>query len=188
MSTNSIYPGILCDSIEFFTLPNGQFKAFNAGQIIPFYATPYPYLQLVRETIEADEPAKVILMQMHPDSEMMRVEQYCRCNFSGLDFVPDIKEGIMQKGEYWDCPKRDLCPGDGIICKPLTYNNKVINSLEIKIIQKSVSDKTNDVIAEELFLPLGTFHLLKKQLHDKLGVFTKQELTLIAVSLNLIQI
>lgn len=186
--STKLYPGLLCDAVEFFEADNGEFKAFNGGEVINFYETPYSYLQLIRENIDADPAAKAILMLMHPDSEMKQIEQYCRCNFSGLDYTPDIKDGVLQKGEYWPCPKRGICPGEGIVCKPLMYNGHVISSTEIQIIQKSISDKTNELIADELCLPMGTFHLFKKKLHEKLGVSTKQEITLIAISLNVIQV
>lgn len=52
--------------------------------------------------------------------------------------------------------------------------------------QFSSTEKTNEVIAEDMEMTMGTFHKQKKQLHDFFGVQTKQGLTMIATFLNII--
>jgi DNA-binding CsgD family transcriptional regulator len=183
----SLYPGLLCDSVEFFRFGK-QLKFMTSGAVKPFYELSSMHYQLLREQAHADKDAWEVLMIMHPDSEMKRIEKYTSCNFSGLDYTPDIERGELQKGEYWDCPERGSCIGEGKICKPLTFNGQVISKLEIEIIKLSVTDKKNEAIAQELLLPLGTFHLIKKKLHEKLGVASKQQLVLIAIALNIISL
>lgn len=182
---NKIYPGLMCNSLEFFNTSQ-ELKYFHQGRLQSFKELPFYYIQLIREAIQKDTAIEFELQRMHPDSEMKRIEQFAVCNFSGLDHEPDIENGVLQQGEYWDCPKRGICIAEGIICKSLSYNGNTLNTVEINMVKLLITDMTNEVIADKLVLALGTFHLFKKTLYKKLKVTTKQELTLIALSLNII--
>ena len=180
-----IYPGLLCDNLEFFK--DGDTKKFISGGTVKHISDlPFYYLQLIREKIAQNKDVERELMRMHPDSEMKRVEQFIECNFSGLDYEPDIANNELQQGEYWDCPKRGICPAEGIVCKPLTYNGCAIAHLEVRMMRLLATDMTNEVMAEKLLLPYGTFNKVKARLYDKLGVYTKQEVSIIAMSLNIL--
>jgi DNA-binding CsgD family transcriptional regulator len=181
-----VYPGLMCDSVELFH-DGKELKAITGGRVKSFSELSFYHFHTIREAIAADQEALAELMRMHPDSEMKRIEQFAICNFSGLDHEPDIRNGVLQQGEYWDCPKRGLCTGEGKICKALKYKDNVISPVEVTLMKMIVTTKTNEVIAAEMFLPLGTFHLFKRKLYEKLGVETKQEVALIAVALNIIQ-
>ena len=182
---NKIYPGLICNALEFFH-DGYELRVLSGGILKSFRDLPYYFIQLIREKIAERAEVETELMRMHPDSEMKRIEQYAICNFSGLDYEPDIIKGVLQEGEYWDCPKRGICPGEGKICKQLTYNGHTISFQEIRMIKLLVTDMTNEVMAETLFLPMGTFHKIKKNLYQKLDVYTKQEIALIAIGLNII--
>ena len=113
--------------------------------------------------------------------------QFLKCRYGGLDFSADIKDNHFQEGDYWDCPKRATCAFNGIICKAPTYNGQKLSPIDIKLMKLLSTNATNEVIADALNLALGTFHKLKKALYVKLNnIQTKQELALIAKSLNLI--
>jgi hypothetical protein len=180
-----VYPGLLCNSLEFFKDGN-MTRFFNEGRVKPFYELPSFYIQVIKEYIENNPEVERALMVMEPNSEIKRLEKFCQCRFGGLDFNPDIKDGKLQEGDYWECPVRDICPAAGLVCVPLKYGGQVISAREIKLIKNLVTDLTNETIAEEMFMPLGTFHLHKKKLYNKLKIKTKQELTLIAVKLNIL--
>lgn len=182
---NKVFPGLMCDSLEFFNTGK-DLMYFNKGRLRSFKELPFSYVQVIREKIKADPAIQSELMQMHPDSEMKRIEQFAICNFSGLDHEPDIQNGILQEGEYWNCPMRGSCIAEGILCKPLTYNGQPINAVEITMIKLLVTKMTNETIADTMLLPLGTFHMFKKHLYDKLKISTKQELTRIADRINII--
>src|SRR5690606_32617200 len=99
----------------------------------------------------------------------------------------DISEtGKLQDGEYWECPLRGKCTSEGVLCKMPKVGAERLTPTEIKLIQLSTTDKTNDVIAEEMQLPLGSFHKSKKLLYNKLNINTKQCLTRMAMALNFI--
>lgn len=186
-TTNRTYPGMLCTGTEFFT-DNDGLKIIQNGKVLSFCETSLDTLAFLHKTIQKDKAANLELHDMHPNSKFKRIEQFVKCRFGGLDFKPDIKDGVLQDGEYWDCPKRGSCKSEGILCKLPTYNGARLEPKEIKILQLMATDKKNNVIADELNLPLGSFHKVKQVLYLKLGIQTKQEGVMISFFLNLIRL
>lgn len=184
---DKIIPGLLeSNSYEFF-LHKGDLKFVNNGQLKPFVEAPFNVISMLKEAIENNPEAKTILMDWFPDSNFLQLKKYVSCRFGGLDFSPDIIDGELQKGEYWNCPERGKCPGENILCSSPIVNGYPLSNLEIKLTQLLTTDQTNETIATGLGLPLGTFHKLKKELYEKFGsIQTKQCLTKKAYSLNII--
>ena len=73
------------------------------------------------------------------------------------------------------------------VCQSLRYNGHVLTEQDIQLLRLIATSHINEVIAELLNISLGMFHKVKQALYSKLNVQTKQEATLIAVDLNLIQ-
>lgn len=182
---NQLLPGIVNDDVEFF-LDDDMLKVIAAGKVVDFTELSFSNIQILREEIEADKELKMHLLDMHPNSEYKRLEQFVRCRFGGLDYEGDITRNGVQKGEWWDCPLRGHCASEGILCKPVSFNGNQLNDKDISLVQLLATNYTNEHIAETMHLPLGSFHLAKKRLYQKLGVQTKQESTIIAQRLNLI--
>ncbi|WP_162926924.1 LuxR C-terminal-related transcriptional regulator [Flavobacterium psychrotrophum] len=182
---NKVYAGILCDNVEMFN-DGKKLQVLRGGRRTSFNDLPFAYIQLIREAVAKNPDIDRHLKLMHPESEMKRIEQFAICNFSGLDFTPDIQNGQMQEGEYWNCPKRGVCPAEGIVCKPLSYQGQSLLGTEVVMMKLLTTDKTNDVIAEEMKLPKGTWEVMRTALYRKLEVTTKQEITIIALRLNII--
>lgn len=186
-TNNGIYPGMLCSSTEFFVSDN-ETKIIQSGKVLPFCEISFGTLELLKEAINADLSVKLELHDMHPNSEILRVEQFARCRFGGLDFQGDIKEGKLQDGEYWACPNHGNCKSEGILCKLPSFNDQRLTAQDVQLLQMTSTNKTNEVIADELQLPMGSFHKAKKFLYIKLGIQTKQEGVMISFLLNLIQL
>jgi hypothetical protein len=184
---NGMYPGMLCNSTEFFVCEK-ETKIIQSGRVLPFCEISLGTLEVLKEAINADLPAKLELHDMHPTSEMMRIEQFARCRFGGLDFEGDIKEGNLQDGEYWACPNHGSCKSEGILCKLPTYNDIRLTKQDVELLQLTATNLTNEVIGEKMGLPMGSFHKAKKFLYIKLGIQTKQEGVMISFLLNLIQL
>lgn len=184
MYTN-VLPGMMCSSVEFFVVEN-VVKAINHGKVLDFNDIPIGIVELLREEINKDENVKLSLFEMQPDSEWKRLEQFVKCRLGGLDFQGDIKEGNMQDGEFVDCPLRGTCPHEGVVCKLPVVNQYRLNSEDVKLMQLSSTEKTNEVIIEEMQIPAGTFHKHKAALHQNLKVQTKQGLAIISKTLGLI--
>lgn len=181
-----IIPGLLDANFEFFNASDDVMFVQN-GNVQSFSNLPAPIHSLLKETIEKDSEVKKILNDWHPDSEFHQIKQLVSCRFGGMDFKADIENGVLQEGEYWSCPKSGNCKAEGILCKSPEVNGNALSKMEIELIKLSTTDKTNEVIAEILEIPLGTYHKMKKILHQKLGnIQTKQCLTRIAYELNII--
>lgn len=182
-----MYPGMLCSSTEFF-VSDGAVKIIQNSKVLPFCEISSATMQILDEAINSDLAVKLELFDMHPNSKMRRIEQFAKCRFGGLDFQGDLKDGVLQDGEYWECPNHGNCKSEGILCKLPTYNHQRLEKQEVKLLQFMASNMTNDVIADELSMPLGSFHKLKKNVYDKLGIQTKQEGTMVSFFLNLIRV
>lgn len=186
-TANRVYPGMVDSSIEFF-LSDDNLHVIQNNKVLPFCEISLDTIDLLQNEINNDINVKLALLEMCPSSSMQRVEQFARCRFGGLDFEGDIKNGELQDGEFWECPNRGNCPHEGTLCKLPTYNNVRLTKQEVELIQLTSTDKINEVIAEEMRLPMGSFNKAKKYLYERLAVQTKQEVVRIGVYLNLIQL
>lgn len=180
-----IYPGLVGRGVEFF-LHGNQLKIISKGKMKDFKDAPYAYHQILKEAIEKEPEVRKILREWYPNSELKRLVQFGSCRFGGLDFQADIIDFKLQPGEYRECPLRGKCKGEGILCKAPRFRGKVISFKEVKLIQLLVGTDTNETIAVNLHMALGSLHLMKKKLYHKLKIQTKQELAIIARDLNLI--
>lgn len=186
-TTNKTFPGMICSSTEFFNEGN-ETKIIQSGKILPFSELSFGTMQILDEAIHADKQINIELHDMHPTSKMKRLEQFAKCRFGGLDFQADIRDGVLQDGEYWPCPNHGNCASEGILCKLPKVNGERLTTQEIKLLQLTSTNLTNDVIGEEMKLPMGTLHKLKKNLWQKLKIQTKQEGVMVSFLLNLIQV
>lgn len=185
-SRSNLYAGMLDSGVELFVVED-ELKYISGGKIKEFTELPFIIIQILREEIEKNKKLKMALLDWHPNSEYNRLEQFGKCRFGGLDFEADIKNNKLQEGEYWNCPKRATCAYNGIVCRAPKFNGNLLSELDVKLMRLLSSPKTNEVIADELKLPFGSFHKLKQSLYAKLGnIQTKQENALIAKSLNII--
>lgn len=183
-----IYPGLVCDSVEFFSR-DGQMKFIQSGQVRSLSELPFPIIETIKKVIQENEELQTELEYHHPESEWGQISMLVNCRFGGLDFFPDLKDGKLSDGDYWDCPVRGNCRSEGIICKSPVFQGQSLSKDEVKLIQLLSTTETNENIAQTMEMPLGSFHLIKKRLYEKLGnIQTKQELALIAVRLNLISV
>ncbi len=186
MTMTKMYPGMNCNSIEFFVL-DSMAKAIHKGKVIDFTEIPLGIIELLREEIKKDKEVNLILHDLYPDSEWKRLEQFVSCRFGGLDFKSDITaDGQLQDGEFWDCPKRGNCPHEGKLCKLPMVNDYRLTETDVKLMQLSTSEMTNEHIASELEMPLGSFHKAKAFIHSLLGVQTKQGITKVCIFFGLI--
>lgn len=178
-------PGMTDSSVEFFS-DSGQMKIIKNSQVLPFTEISFIEMEVIKKEIEKDQNVISALKEMQPDSDMKRIEQFVLCRFGGLDHTGDIVEGVLQDGEYWPCPLHGNCKYEGTLCKLPVVNGQRLVREEIEILQLAATDKTNDVIAEELGFCLGTFHKFKRLLYEKLNILTKQEAAIFAFINNII--
>lgn len=182
---SKVYPGLLCASVEVF-LHENQLKAFVQGQTYDFQNLPYAYHTIFSEALSKEPETQSILKEWHPDSKVKQLEQFVKCRFGGLDYTPDIKNMELQDGEYWECPLRGMCKGEGIVCRSVMYNDQILNNKHIKLLKMLATNMTNQSLYEAMGMHEGTFNKFKKELYAILGIQTKQEAACISKDLNLI--
>lgn len=186
MQTQSkVFPGMLNQSTEFFNSDNGLMFIQN-GFVKPFCDLPFTTIEYFKELLNLEDATRIILNEWFPDQKMKQIEKLISCRFGGLDFVPDFENGKMQDGEYWECPMLGNCKGEGVVCKSPCINGHKLSAQEIKIIQLSTTELTNDVIADKLNMPMGSFNKLKHQVYQLIDAVTKQKVTQFAYQNNFI--
>lgn len=188
MTTNNLnaFPGMLDQSTEFFIYQD-KLKVIQNGNIKDLSDIPIHSIELLKKEIKANKQVNLALHDLHPTSKFKRIEQFITCRFGGLNHQPDIKDGKLQDGEYWSCPKRGSCPHEGVLCKLPIVKEERLTKQDVQLMQLLATEKTNEVIASEMHLAPGTFHQVKKYLYRKIGnVQTKQASTQIAQFFNLI--
>jgi hypothetical protein len=184
-NNTGVYPGMVNAETEVFN-HGDSLLAIHGGRTISFDELPLEVFKKINDILNTDHAAQLQLSKWHPGNPKAQLKKFASCRFGGLDHTPDFGES-MQCGEYWECPQRGKCDGEGVVCKMPIYKNVRLTSNDVKLIKLLTTVSTNDVIAQQLCMALGSFHLAKKKLYQKLGVMTKQEITRVAVALNIIQ-
>lgn len=176
------------DSLElFFHEEEEKMKAIIQGKVVDFSELESEDIQFLIEILETEMSTAVTLREMcGPDVQTM-LEKLARCRFGGLNFQPDyLPLSQTSFADAVDCPRRSSCPGCGIVCKNIVHNGEELNHTDIRAIQLMASDYKNEVVAEKLNMPLGSFHVYRTNLYKRSGVKSKPELASVGVQLGLI--
>ncbi|WP_271406602.1 helix-turn-helix transcriptional regulator [Tenacibaculum soleae] len=181
----SLYPGMLCNGVEFFAVES-EMKFIANGEVKPILNLPYQIVELGHEHIDKEPDLLKALQEWHPNSKTSQFNQFLKCRYGGLDYSADLEDNQFKDGDYFHCSKRSTCKYNGVICLSPKYKGKKLTAIEIKLMQLLSTNLTNEVIAEKLTIPYGSFHKYKQVLYEKLEVQTKPEIALITKSLNLI--
>lgn len=181
----TLYPGMICSGVEFFAVES-KLKFISDGKIECISKLPFSIIQITQEEIAKNDQVSEALHEWHPNSKFDRLIQFLHCRYGGLDHAADMENNHFKEGDYWDCPNRKTCKFNGLICKAPIYNGNMLTPLDIKLMKLTSTTLTNETIADHLDIPFGSFHKFKQTLYAKLGVQTKQEVALIAKSLNII--
>lgn len=184
-NANRIYPGLLCNSIEFF-VAGTRLKVLSGGQVKDINDASYCQQQVLKEAIKKEPAVNAMLHDWYPDSEMQRIIQYGSCRFGGLDYQPDYQNSQLQDGEYSFCAARGMCPGEGVLCKAPKCRGTELSFQEINLLQLLAGKDTNEVIAEKMEMPLGSLHPFKQKVYQKFNIQTKQEAAMVVRDLNLL--
>lgn len=185
MTNQNLLPGLLDDSIEFF-IDADNIKAITNGAVIDFANLSFDAIKVLQDAIDSDHDVKMHLFDMHPTDKYKRLEQFVKCRFGGLDYQADMSSEGLQDGEWWPCALRGSCASEGVLCKAVKFNGQRLDNQDVNLVQQLSTNNTNEVIASEMDMPMGSLHLAKKKLYRKLGIQTKQEATIIGQRLNLI--
>jgi hypothetical protein len=184
MNNARIYPGMLDHNTEIFNHVNKTMAILN-GEVIPFNRLPYLVLERLKIILNSDKGALQQVKAWYPNSEIDQLKKFASCRFGGLDFTPDLGDD-HQDGEYWDCPMRGSCVGEGVVCKNVRYKGQEILPHEVRLLKAIATNDTNQTIAENLGIPYGSLHGIKSSLYRKLGgAQTKPQVLSITRDLNI---
>ena len=169
-----IYPGMLDSSKEYFNSGHNVMMIHNgAVQNFDDVAEHPELAQIISEEKDLQE----VLHNWFPDNTRMQQKTLAKCRFGALNFYADINDDEYT-ADHTNCPFRGKCAGENIVCKPAEINGELVPQQEIAILQEVCGDETNVNIAKKLQMPLGTFHVKKTNLYQKLGLTTKQHAVL----------
>ncbi|MEC5157088.1 helix-turn-helix transcriptional regulator [Chryseobacterium sp. MP_3.2] len=188
MNATRLYPGMCDDSLEIFFHPEEQkLKAIDNGSVKDFSVVSAAKKQFLNHMIETDSKLAEVLESMIPNDHLAQIEKIAKCRFGGLNFQPDYCGTTKTiNHDIINCAIRKTCIGCGIVCKNLSYQGEEISNIDVLAIQLMASDHKTEVLAEELNMPLGTFHVYRTKFFNRLGVKSKPELARVGVELGLI--
>lgn len=188
MNATRLYPGMCDDSLEIFFHPEEQkLKAIVNGAVKDFSTLSASKKQFLNRIIETDAQLADVLGTMFPNNNTAQVEKLAKCRFGGLNFQADYCGNTqMQNHDIIDCSIRSTCPGSGIVCKNLNWHGEELTQTDVLAIQLMASDHKTELLAEELEMPLGSFHVYRTKFFNRLGVKSKPELARVGVELGLI--
>lgn len=188
MNATRLYPGMCDDSLEiFFHREEKKLKAIVNGSVKDFSEVSPEKKQFLNRIIENDAHLAEIMETMFPRDKASQIEKLAVCRFGGLNFQADYC-GTTQSHNHdiIDCDIRSTCPGSGIVCKNLKYQEEELTQTDVLAIQLMASDHKTELLAEELHMPLGSFHVYRTKFFNRLGVKSKPELARVGVELGLI--
>lgn len=136
------------------------------------------FLSRIRECYkEAYEALKECYKDSSPNKiyyRYMMVKRFLKCNFARLDSTYFDVDGEKMNFERVDCPLRQECKYDGIICSPIFKTT--LTEREIEIGRLWCGGLSKSEIAGMLFLSPETVNNHIRNIYYKLDVHDKAEL------------
>jgi hypothetical protein len=169
---------MLDTSKEYFT--NGsEVMLLHNGRVQNFNEVPeHPELASI---IENEPDLKAILNDWYPNNPLQQQKTLANCRFGALNFHADFINN-ESSADFCVCPKRGNCPGENIVCKPLSRGSEQFSSMEITVMLALSGADKNTAIANKLGFCLGTFFVFKTNIYTKVKsvinkpILTKQQL------------
>lgn len=177
---------MLLDQIEFFSYEHEIWYRLADGSTFKLTESDSSLISALLDIIEAFYPTAYVAMCREYESckrnlpyfRFRLVSRFIRCNFSALDNVPDMVNGIFSAFEYVPCPLRGECRFEKVICRP-EFNHK-LSTAEIRVMELWYSGASEDVISSLLCLSPHTVHNHIRNSYLKLGVHSRAEFVRVA--------
>lgn len=169
-------------AIEFYMTPKGEVMLKEEGKPEDqLKETDYDFISSFLNVIEEFYPvAYKKLMEEYARSEKRRtyrdflaVRRFIKCNMGNYDNTLDLDENWNFKFEFISCPLRGECTGQGVICSP-KFNSK-LSERQLDVMKMCYEGKSDEEIAEDLYITLDTVKNHRKNSFRKLGVHSMPE-------------
>ena len=176
---------------EFFTYDNEVMIRTADGTVRTLAPTDYDLVGSMCEYIATFYPkAYSALCEEYKQSALNQsyfrfriVSRFVRCNFGGLDDVPDISSSMRCNFEYVPCPLRGECHLDQIVCHP-EFDHR-ISQAEMQVLRLVYEGLTETEIGERLRLSPHTIHTHVRNAYARLDLHSKAEFVRYAADNNL---
>ena len=120
----------------------------------------------LQKEYEASAPNKIFM-------KYRMVKRFIKCNFGQLDSTFNDIDGEKVNFERVDCPLRQECRWDGVICSPMFKTT--LSAQEMKIGKLFYDGLSKSEIAGLLYLSPETVNNHIRNIYYKLGVHEKSE-------------
>lgn len=177
---------------EFYTTPEGEVTLRPVGEAErQLTQTDTEFIGSMLAQVQEYYPAAYkALMELYSKSEANKqyrdflcVRRFIKCNFGVYDNCIDIDgEGVM-RFEFVSCPLRGECKFDGILCQP-QFDSK-LSERQLEVMRLCYEGKSDEEIADRLFISLNTVANHRKASFRKLGVHNMGEFMRYATTNNL---
>ena len=135
------------------------------------------FLSRIKECYkEAYEALKECYKDSSPNKiyyRYMMVKRFLKCNFARLDSTYFDVDGEKMNFERVDCPLRQECKYDGIICSPRFETR--LSAKEIRVAKLWYQGLSKEEIAGMLYLSPETVNNHIRNIYKKIGVHDKAE-------------
>ena len=174
------------DKVEFFSYEHEIWYRLSDGSTHQLCESDYGMISVIHQLIEEFYPSAFkalcheyrACLQNVLYSRFRIVARFIRCNFSALDNVPDMINGMFSTFEYVPCPLRGECRYERVICHP-EFNHK-LSDAEKRVMALWYSGSSEDTIASHLCISRHTVHNHVRNSYLKLGVHSRAEFVRIA--------
>lgn len=185
--SHSIPAGLIDDNIEFFNSPNNPEEAYclyNKAAVRVNEAPSHILAMIDADMLEHPDRIEALVELGYETVEAQR-EKYISCCFGAFDGSADAVDGKLIHSEYWNCPKRGICPVEGKLCDGLLVGNgQALTRREIDVL--ALVCELDKVIADKLNISEQTVKVHMKHIREKTGLEDKKALVKLAIQKNLI--
>lgn len=169
-------------AIEFYTTPEGEVTIREQGM---------PEHNLKESDIDFIQRFLEVLEEFYPEAykalreayakydgnktyrDFLAVRRFIKCNFALYDNMIDVDENWNFKFEFVGCPLRGECKGFNVICNPRF--NSTLSDAQLRVMRLSYYGKSDEEIAEKLFLSTHTVKNHRNNAFRKLDMHSMPE-------------
>lgn len=174
--------GLRPGETEFMEL-DSEIIAIHEGNKKHIEQLPYQLLAMIDLAI--DHKQRLALTGMKVFDYLAQIKQFLKCNASGADCTPDLKDGAFNN-EYVRCAFRGKCAYEGKLCKVVKCNSgEYLTFSEMRItshIREGLFDKE---IAAACGISVNTVKVHKQNIQNKLQVERKTQIATKAIELGI---
>lgn len=179
-------------AIEFYTTPEGEVTIKEQGQgERSLKESDTVFIQRFLEVLEEFYPEAYAALRNYyarydgnrTYRDFLAVRRFIKCNFGLYDNMVDIDENWNFRFEFVGCPLRGECKGFNVICNPRFNSN--LSESQLRVMELCYRGKTDDEIAESLFISTYTVRNHRKNSFRKLSIHSMAEFMRYANEKNL---